>query len=79
MEDSEERIAYIISKLRSTLAIYEVIIRNVLRLLVTGNFVPRSPNIVTLMMDEIRSSETLVTSQKTTIFTVTAVKTSNLS
>jgi hypothetical protein len=61
-------------------------IRNdVLRLLVTANFVPSSPSLATLMMEAICSSETRflqeshgVTSQETAFFIVTTVKTSNL-
>jgi hypothetical protein len=52
---------------------------------VTANVVPSSPNLVTLMMEALRSSETSVlqqlhgvTSQKTQFFIVTSVKTSNL-
>jgi hypothetical protein len=57
---------------------------SVLPLQVTGNFVPTSPILVTLMMETIHSSETFlqephgVTSQKTELFIVTAVKISNL-
>jgi hypothetical protein len=56
-------------------------------LLVIANVVPSSPILVTLMMEVLGSSETSVltrlqephgvTSQKTTFFIVTAVKTSN--
>jgi hypothetical protein len=35
-----------------------VILRSVLRLLVTANVVPSSPILVTLMVEELRSSET---------------------
>jgi hypothetical protein len=52
-----------------------VFLRRVLRLLVTANAVPSSPTLVTMMMVEIRSSETSVfarakgvTSQKTALF-----------
>jgi hypothetical protein len=54
------------------------------RLLVTASVVLSSPILVTLMIEALSSSETSVqephgvTSQKTPIFTVTAVKTSNL-
>jgi hypothetical protein len=58
---------------------------SVLQLLITVNVLPISPILVTLMMEEILSSETwvlkeprCVTFQKTTFFIVTAVKTSNL-
>jgi hypothetical protein len=67
---SEERISSLLS---------------VLRLLVTASVVPSSQIIVTLMMEAIHFSKTSalkkphgVTSQKTIIFMVTAVKTSNL-
>jgi hypothetical protein len=59
-------------------------LRSVLRLIFTAN-VPSAPILVTLMMEELGSSETRflqephgVTSQKTPFFIVTAVKTSNL-
>jgi hypothetical protein len=58
---------------------------SVLRLLVSANVILRSPILVTLMMEAIRSSETSVfqepqgvTSQRTAFFIVTAVKTLNL-
>jgi hypothetical protein len=35
-----------------------IILRSVLRLLVTANAIPSSPSIVTLMMEALRSSET---------------------
>jgi hypothetical protein len=41
------------------------IIRSVLRLLVTANVVPRSPILVTVMMEAIRSSETSVLTRAT--------------
>jgi hypothetical protein len=51
-------------------------------LLVTANVVPRSPILVTLIMEAIRSLETQqphgVISQKTAFKIVTAAKTSNL-
>jgi hypothetical protein len=54
--------------------------------LVAANVVPSSPILVTLIMEAINSFETSVlkephgvTSQKTSFFIVTAVKTSNLS
>jgi hypothetical protein len=54
-------------------------------LLVTASVVPGSPILVTLMREALSSSDTLVlteshgvTSQKTSLFIVTAVKTSNL-
>jgi hypothetical protein len=54
-------------------------------LLLTTNVVPGSPILVTLMMEALSSSERQflqeprgLTSQKTTFFIVTAVKTSNL-
>jgi hypothetical protein len=53
-----------------------VFIRSVLRLLVTANVVPSSPITLTLMMEVILSSEiSVLTSQKTALFIVTAVKT----
>jgi hypothetical protein len=49
------------------------------RTLVTVSVVPSSPILVTLMKEALSSSETSVlTSQKTPFFIVTAVKTSNL-
>jgi hypothetical protein len=58
---------------------------SVLRLLVAVNVVPRSLILVTLMIEEIRSSGTIVliwplgvTSQKLAFFVATIVKTSNL-
>jgi phospholipid N-methyltransferase len=61
-----------------------IFLRSVLRLLVTGNVVPSSPILVTLMMEAIHFSETWylqdphgVISQKTAFFIVTAMKTSN--
>jgi hypothetical protein len=75
---SEERIAAVIKEKRigelETLAV-----RGLLRLLVTAN-VPRSPILVTLIMEAIRYSETSVltnhtalTTQVTAFFIVTAV------
>jgi hypothetical protein len=62
--------------------VYEAFLRRLRRLLITVNFVPSSPFLVTLMMDKIRSSETSIlttaTSQKTAFFIVTVVETSNL-
>jgi hypothetical protein len=67
---SEERFTSIvrvtiIGELGTTLAVTSnrstlVFLRNVLRLLVTANVVPRSPILVTLMMEDIRSSKTSV-------------------
>jgi hypothetical protein len=82
-----------IGELGTTLAVssnrrtlHFVFLRSVRRLLVTVNVVPSSPIFVTLMMQELSSSETRflqepngVTSQNTAFFIVTAVKTSNLS
>jgi hypothetical protein len=60
-------------------------LRSVRRLLLVANVVPSSPILVTLMVEALGSSETSiltkphgVTSQKTTLFIVTAVKTSDL-
>jgi hypothetical protein len=39
---------------------HKVFLRSVRRLLVTANVVPSSPILVTLMMEALRSSETLV-------------------
>jgi hypothetical protein len=80
---SEKGIASIIRATR--IGELRTIFRSVFRLLVTENVVPRSPILVTLMMEAIRSSGTLgltrargVTSHKTAFFIVTAEKTSNL-
>jgi hypothetical protein len=51
---------------------------SLLRSLVTANVVPSSPILVTLMMEELRSSETSEKSEKTAFFIVTALITSNL-
>jgi hypothetical protein len=55
---------------------------SVLRLLVTANVVPSSPIHVTLIMEALLSSETLVLTRATTrgtaFFMVTAMKTSNV-
>jgi hypothetical protein len=60
-------------------------VRSVRRLLVAASVVPSSPILVTLIKEALGSFETSVltrphgvTSQKTTFFIVTAVKTSNL-
>jgi hypothetical protein len=58
----EERIAYII---RVTRIGGRVFLRRMLRLLVTANVVPRSPFLVTLMMEAIHSSETSVLTRAT--------------
>jgi hypothetical protein len=42
-----------------------IFIRSVLRWLVTANFVPSSPILVTLMIEELRSSETSVITRAT--------------
>jgi hypothetical protein len=56
-----------------------VFLRSVRRLLVTVDVVPSTPSLVTMMKEALSSSETsLLTSQKTQFFIVTAVKTSNL-
>jgi hypothetical protein len=67
---------------RNTMTVF---LCSVIWLLVTANGVPSSLIPVTLMIEAIRSSETLVpikphgiTSQKTAFFIVTAMKTSNL-
>jgi hypothetical protein len=68
-----------IGELGTTLAVTSN--RIVHRLLVTANVVPSSPIVDTLMMEALSSSETSephgVTSQKTVMFLITAVKTSN--
>jgi hypothetical protein len=58
---------------------------SVLQLLVTVSIVPSSLSLITLMIEELRSSETSVrrrshgvTSKKTAFFIVAAVKTPNL-
>jgi hypothetical protein len=61
---SEERIASIIrvtrvGELATTLAVTDNHV-HVLRLLVADNVIPRSPTLLTLMMEAIRSYETLV-------------------
>jgi hypothetical protein len=86
---SEERIASIIrvariGELETTLAITSNRIRGVLRLLLIANNVSSSLILVILMMEVILPSEASVqephgvTSQKTVLFIVPAVKTSNL-
>jgi hypothetical protein len=46
-----------IGELKTTLAVYLVFLRSVLRLLVTASVVLSSPILVTLMMEALRSSE----------------------
>jgi hypothetical protein len=65
--------------------LWRIFLRSVRRLLVTANAVPSSPTLVTLMMEERSSSETVflqephrVTSPKMPFFIVTAAKTSTL-
>jgi cytochrome c oxidase subunit IV len=53
-----------IGKLGTTLAHF-VFLRSVRRLLVTANVVPSSPILVTLMMEAVSSSETLVLTRAT--------------
>jgi hypothetical protein len=62
-----------------------VFLRRMFRILVTANVVPSSPILVTLIMEAIFTSETSfipesygVTSQKTAVFIVIAIKISNL-
>jgi hypothetical protein len=73
------------SKYVSSMKQLKRILLSVLQFLVTDNVVPTSLIVVALMMEAIRSSESRFlyeshsfTSQKTTFFIVTAVKTSNL-
>jgi hypothetical protein len=73
-----------ICELGTTLAVTSnrrelVFLRSVRRLIVNANVVPILPILVTLTMEAILSSDGPhgVTSQKTAIFIVTAVKTSN--
>jgi hypothetical protein len=55
------------------------VLRSVRRLLVTANVVPRSPILLTLMMEALSSSETSVLTRVTrrNIFLVTVVKTTS--
>jgi hypothetical protein len=64
---------------------HTVFLRSVLRILVTANFILSTPILVTLMMEELGSSETFVLTritrrsiQETAFFIFTAAETSNL-